>query len=140
MNKGETSGAASTSVIRRMVTTPKFITSWDYIRHKMVIQNMDLFLWPYFDKDTPSIYHYMVNDVACEERHVPGADMIMRGYGRESNFDGVSLRVKSIESLEALREAEERGQLKLAKDITVFVCGRNSKTGYSLSVVAASGR
>ena len=74
LNKGETSGLPSASVIWRMSGAPKFITSWDSVQIETVRTNLDNFTMPNVDKNQPHIYTFMVDDVACEEDVAPGSD------------------------------------------------------------------
>ena len=100
-----------------------------------------------------SVHTLMIDDVNCEERSRPSPyDNIVRGYARENDFTGISLKADSFLNLQLLdsreREAlkplaeqsETEPKLKLSREITGFAIGApNCETGYAPSFVAAHG-
>ena len=59
----------------------------------------------------------------------------MRGYGRENNFDGLQMEVINGQTLEALKNAENREEkpLRLGEELTVFAIGANRENEYAIS-------
>ena len=80
----------------------------------------------------------MIDNVAVEARRRPSLYTgLMLGYGRESDFSGVQLKVQYFVDLQALKVAEDVGRLRLGQEMMVLGIGANSEELHSVSYVAA---
>ena len=116
-------GFVSKNTILTHRPRPRFITSWGSQVEAATMQtNLERFILASKSPPSKAIHHLMVDDVAVEPRRRPSPeDNLMRGYGRECDFSGLSLEVNSYATLEVLGEAEEEGKLKLA-EVCVCAC------------------
>ena len=80
---------------------------------RTVAQNLTNFALPSTTSER-RLYTLMVDDVSHEARRRPSAyTNKMLGYGRESDFSGVVLDVRSHADLQALKVGEDSGRLRL---------------------------
>eukprot|EP00966_Prymnesium_polylepis_P043010 999292-Prymnesium_polylepis.2 len=138
-------GFVSKSTILESRPRPRFVTSWDStIQVTTIRTNMQRFILATPVLSSRAIHHLMLDDVALEKRHRPSPeDNKMRGYGRESDFSGLSLDVSSQSTLEALEAAEAAvgdapPKLVFGEELTVFAVGPNRGTDYAIYLTAAS--
>lgn len=135
-------GALSRTHVLKHRPRARFVTSWnESVNATTVRTNLQRFMLARSAPDHRVIHHVMVDDVAIESRRrVSPEDGRIRGYGRENNFSGLALEIVSAETLEALKEAEERTEnpLTLGEELTVFAIGANRETEYAISLVAGS--
>ena len=61
----------------------------------------------------------------------------MLGYGRESDFRGVQLEVRTYADLQMLKLAEDEGRLRLGQEMTVFGLDANSELLHSIAFACA---
>ena len=132
-------GFVGKDTIRKHRLFPRFVTSWGSgVEMTTIRTNFDRFALARAPPAGLRIHHLMVDDLAIEPRRRPSPeDNLMRGYGRESDFTGVSVDVNSYSVLQALESAEEAERLRLGEELTVFSIGANHGEDYAISLTAA---
>ena len=141
-------GFLSRSTVMQHTPRPRFITSWsDKMEEATIRQNLQRFALARLvhrgmggdgGAAAKSIYHLMLDDVAIEARRRPSPeDNLMRGYARESDFNGVTFNVDSHAVLVAFKKAEDDKKLVLGEELTVFAIGPNRGHDYAISLTAA---
>ena len=137
---GKSSGFASGTTLKRRRPLPNFIISWDSnVYDETVHENMTNFVVSRVEP-TRSAQTLMIDDLNMEARLRPSEyHSHVLGAGRESDFRGVSLDVRSYADLQLLGQAVNERKIVLAQELTVFGIAPNAEARYSVSYVAASG-